>query len=235
MGELVGAIKGISRSLPRPRLPGRLRQCVALQRDQRHGDPADAGDRRRRSAPRRRRVRDHRLQGRGRGDPPRRRARRPGAPISASRSISARSSAARTARRRRSTSPHEKRVGDFVRALIRDGVVTAVHDLSDGGLAVAPRRNGDRLGNRRDGDRSSTMQAPLPVFFGEDQGRYVVTAPPRRRRRHPRPRRCGRRLRPLDRQYRRNALNLGLVASISVAELRKPMRVGFRLHGRAGL
>ena len=32
---------------------------------------------------------------------------------------------------------HEKRVGDFVRGLIRDGLVTAVHDLSDGGLAVA--------------------------------------------------------------------------------------------------
>ena len=32
---------------------------------------------------------------------------------------------------------HEKRVGDFVRALIADSLVTAVHDLSDGGLAVA--------------------------------------------------------------------------------------------------
>src|SRR5690606_31186099 len=32
---------------------------------------------------------------------------------------------------------HEKIVGDFVRALIRAGVVTACHDVSDGGLAVA--------------------------------------------------------------------------------------------------
>src|ERR1700716_3482083 len=31
----------------------------------------------------------------------------------------------------------EKRNGDFVRALIADGVATAVHDVSDGGLAVA--------------------------------------------------------------------------------------------------
>ena len=31
----------------------------------------------------------------------------------------------------------EKRAGDFVRTLIRDGIATAVHDLSDGGLAVA--------------------------------------------------------------------------------------------------
>ncbi len=31
---------------------------------------------------------------------------------------------------------HEKRTGDFVRKLIRDGIATAVHDLSDGGLGV---------------------------------------------------------------------------------------------------
>ncbi|HVX82796.1 MAG TPA: phosphoribosylformylglycinamidine synthase subunit PurL, partial [Devosiaceae bacterium] len=32
---------------------------------------------------------------------------------------------------------HERRTGDYVRRLIRDGIATAVHDLSDGGLAVA--------------------------------------------------------------------------------------------------
>ena len=31
----------------------------------------------------------------------------------------------------------ERRHGDFVRALIGDGLVTAVHDVSDGGLLVA--------------------------------------------------------------------------------------------------
>ena len=31
----------------------------------------------------------------------------------------------------------ERRHGEFVRALIRDGLVTAVHDISDGGLLVA--------------------------------------------------------------------------------------------------
>src|SRR5262249_37338095 len=30
----------------------------------------------------------------------------------------------------------EKRVGDFVRGLIREGKATAAHDLSDGGLAI---------------------------------------------------------------------------------------------------
>ena len=50
MGQLVRAIAGHRRGLPRARLPDRLRQRVALQRDQRRGDPADAGDRRRRAA-----------------------------------------------------------------------------------------------------------------------------------------------------------------------------------------
>ena len=35
MGQFVGCIEGMARGLPRARLPGRLRQCLALQRDQR--------------------------------------------------------------------------------------------------------------------------------------------------------------------------------------------------------
>ena len=78
---------------------------------------------------------------------------------------------------------HEKRVGDFVRALIRDGLVTAVHDLSDGGLAVALAEMAMASGigaivGQPDGD-------PAAAFFGEDQGRYLVTA---RRREHGRDR-----------------------------------------------
>ena len=102
-----------------------------------------------------------------------------GARISASRSICARSTAARTARRRRSTSPHEKRVGDFVRGLIRDGIVTAVHDLSDGGLAVALAEMAMASGIGADDRRSSTAHRRSPAFFGEDQGRYLVTVRPR--------------------------------------------------------
>ncbi len=69
---------------------------------------------------------------------------------------------------------HERLVGDFVRDLIRADVVTAVHDCSDGGLAVALAEMAMASGigatvNQLEG------QAPLPVFFGEDQGRYVVT------------------------------------------------------------
>ena len=69
---------------------------------------------------------------------------------------------------------HEKKVGDLVRILIRDGVATAVHDLSDGGLAIglAEMAMASGIGatvNQLDGGD------PLPLFFGEDQGRYLVT------------------------------------------------------------
>ena len=69
----------------------------------------------------------------------------------------------------------ERRHGDFVRALIRDGLVTAVHDVSDGGLliALAEMAMASRLG--------AVLEAPsgIPAYafwFGEDQARYVITA-----------------------------------------------------------
>ena len=68
---------------------------------------------------------------------------------------------------------HERRVGDFIRALIAGGLVTAVHDLSDGGLAVALAEMAMAPGigaivGVPDGD-------PAAAFFGEDQGRYLLT------------------------------------------------------------
>ena len=70
----------------------------------------------------------------------------------------------------------EKKAGDLVRILIRDGIATAVHDLSDGGLAVglAEMALASGIGaeiNQLDGGD------PIPLFFGEDQGRYLVTMP----------------------------------------------------------
>jgi len=70
----------------------------------------------------------------------------------------------------------ERRVGDFVRALIREGRVSAVHDVSDGGLLVAIAEmslsgaKGVALEPAPDG------LAPHAAWFGEDQGRYVVAA-----------------------------------------------------------
>jgi len=66
----------------------------------------------------------------------------------------------------------EKRNGDFVRALIADGVATAVHDVSDGGLAVALAEMAMAAGI------GATLDAAAPphaFWFGEDQARYVVT------------------------------------------------------------
>ncbi|WP_349357489.1 phosphoribosylformylglycinamidine synthase subunit PurL [Stappia sp.] len=71
----------------------------------------------------------------------------------------------------------EKRRGDFVRALIRAGRVTAVHDVSDGGLAVALAEMAMA------GDRGCTVSVPAPAhaaLFGEDQGRYVLSFTPER-------------------------------------------------------
>jgi phosphoribosylformylglycinamidine synthase subunit PurL len=72
----------------------------------------------------------------------------------------------------------EMRIGDFVRGLIDGGAVTAVHDLSDGGLAVAIAEMALASGI---GCRLSEPAGPChAAYFGEDQGRYVVTVPPER-------------------------------------------------------
>jgi phosphoribosylformylglycinamidine synthase len=78
----------------------------------------------------------------------------------------------------------EKRAGEWIQELIREGRVTAVHDCSDGGLFVAiaemaiasgigaflkPR---PALHYQTVGPQSDTAWA-----FGEEQGRYVITVP----------------------------------------------------------
>jgi phosphoribosylformylglycinamidine synthase len=69
---------------------------------------------------------------------------------------------------------HEKKVGDFVRSLIASGVVTACHDLSDGGLAVALAEMAMASGIGAAVPGLAGVDA-VPVWFGEDQGRYLVT------------------------------------------------------------
>jgi len=69
----------------------------------------------------------------------------------------------------------ERRHGDFVRTLIRAGLITAAHDVSDGGLLVALAEMAIASGN------GAVLESPaeLPAhafWFGEDQARYVVTA-----------------------------------------------------------
>ncbi|MGB3024532.1 phosphoribosylformylglycinamidine synthase subunit PurL [Paradevosia shaoguanensis] len=69
---------------------------------------------------------------------------------------------------------HERRVGDFVRNLIRTGKATAVHDVSDGGLGIALAEMAIASGIGAT-IKKLEGQHPIPLFFGEDQGRYVVT------------------------------------------------------------
>lgn len=70
----------------------------------------------------------------------------------------------------------ERRNGEFVRALITAGRVSACHDLSDGGLAVALTEMA-----LAGGVGATVTQLPAgpvhAVLFGEDQARYLVTLP----------------------------------------------------------
>lgn len=70
--------------------------------------------------------------------------------------------------------PHEKRTGLFVRNLIRTGIATAVHDCSDGGLGVALAEMAMASGIGATVNKVLD-HSPVATFFGEDQGRYVVT------------------------------------------------------------
>jgi phosphoribosylformylglycinamidine synthase len=72
----------------------------------------------------------------------------------------------------------ERRNGDFVRAQIQAGGVSACHDLSDGGLAVALAEMalaGDCGADISEGANSPDNPPLAAWLFGEDQARYLVT------------------------------------------------------------
>ena len=70
----------------------------------------------------------------------------------------------------------EKNAGKIVLQLIADGLVSAVHDVSDGGLAVAlaEMAMAGGIGAEVEWHRDYTQ---AQWWFGEDQGRYIVTVP----------------------------------------------------------
>ena len=127
---------------------------------------------------------------------------------------------------------HERRVGDLVRGLIRDGLATAVHDCSDGGLAIALAEMAMASGigatvHQLDG------VSPIETFFGEDQGRYVVTV----------------RAKDLERVWERTGkavlaprigntggteLKLGVAAGIAIAKLSQAYETWFPDYMAAG-
>jgi phosphoribosylformylglycinamidine synthase len=68
----------------------------------------------------------------------------------------------------------ERRHGELIRGLIRDGLITAAHDVSDGGLLVALAEMAIASGI------GAVLEPPAGVlphafWFGEDQARYVIT------------------------------------------------------------
>jgi phosphoribosylformylglycinamidine synthase len=66
----------------------------------------------------------------------------------------------------------ERRAGECIRQLIREGLLTAVHDCSDGGLAVAIAEMALASGL---GAAIEAVDSAAAVVFGEHQGRYVCT------------------------------------------------------------
>jgi len=67
----------------------------------------------------------------------------------------------------------ERLAGELVQALIENGLITACHDVSDGGLGVALAEMA--LAGSVGCEVRSPGGADHETFFGEDQGRYVVT------------------------------------------------------------
>jgi phosphoribosylformylglycinamidine synthase subunit PurL len=77
----------------------------------------------------------------------------------------------------------ELKAGRLVRALIREAKVSAVHDVSDGGLLVAIAEMALACGAEGTGMGVELFpyEGKLPshaVWFGEDQGRYVLSVEP---------------------------------------------------------
>jgi phosphoribosylformylglycinamidine synthase len=71
----------------------------------------------------------------------------------------------------------ERENGDVVRKLIGEGAVTAVHDLSDGGLLVALAEMAMASGIGAKLDPAPADIEAHAFWFGEDQARYLVTVP----------------------------------------------------------
>ena len=74
----------------------------------------------------------------------------------------------------------EIKAGRLIRALIREGKVSAVHDVSDGGLIVAIAEMALAGAMGVELFPYEGRLPPYAVWFGEDQGRYVVSVNPMR-------------------------------------------------------
>ncbi|MBW6419910.1 phosphoribosylformylglycinamidine synthase subunit PurL [Rhizobium sp. XQZ8] len=71
----------------------------------------------------------------------------------------------------------ERRNGDFVRSTIRNGQVTACHDISSGGLALALVEMAMASGKGMKITLTDKRGPAHALLFGEDQARYVIAVP----------------------------------------------------------
>ncbi|MFK0334945.1 phosphoribosylformylglycinamidine synthase subunit PurL [Rhizobium sp. NPDC090275] len=71
----------------------------------------------------------------------------------------------------------ERRNGNFVRSVIRNGQATACHDISSGGLALALAEMAMSSGKGLKISLSEGRGETHGLLFGEDQARYVLTVP----------------------------------------------------------
>ena len=167
------------RRLPGARFPDRERQRLAsttkARRRRRQRDPAHAGDRRSRPARRLGEERDDRFQGGGRAHPASAILDRPCRPVPVARRDPR---PARRAAAAASISASSAASASWCGELIAEGLVTAVHDVSDGGLlvAVAEMALAGNIGARPI-DVCRPVPNPAAIVFGEDQGRYVGHRP----------------------------------------------------------
>ncbi len=71
----------------------------------------------------------------------------------------------------------ERRNGELIRKLISEGLLTACHDVSDGGLIVAAAEMA--LASGEGLEINTPVKARQAAFwFGEDQGRYLIACAP---------------------------------------------------------
>ena len=71
----------------------------------------------------------------------------------------------------------ERKTGELIRKLIDEGLVTACHDIADGGMLVAAAEMA--LGAGRGLNLHTPVKTRKAAFwFGEDQGRYLVATAP---------------------------------------------------------
>ena len=71
----------------------------------------------------------------------------------------------------------ERRNGDFVRGLIESGTIATCHDVADGGVLVAVAEMAMAANIGAEIAPPKVLACPLHAWlFGEDQGRYVVSA-----------------------------------------------------------